>query len=171
MPKKTSKNRSSRQTKQARQTRARAARQQDHVATTWQATFEAFRQAIAVGYFTIVGDHGQPARVPLASIRQHIEAGLANDPGEPPLDGLRELVGILRIDLETGGFRLRPDGLWDIPEEYRQGQEGGAEVAPPVDAEVQEVFHPGWRDDWMPLSVEALRAQTEAARAALADET
>lgn len=122
MPKKT-KNRSSKQAKQTRQARALATRREGQIRVTWQKTFDAFHQAIAEGYFTTLGEDEQPTRVTLASIRQHVEAGLASDPDEPPLDGLQELVSILSIDLETGGFRLRPDGFWDVPEEYRAGSE------------------------------------------------
>lgn len=154
MPKKTNKNRSSRQAKQARQARALATRRQDQTHVTWQKTFEAFRQAIIDGYFTTLDEDGQPAHVTLASIRQHVEDGLASDPDEGPLGGLRELVGILTIDLEMGGFRLRPDGFWDIPEEYRTGP-GATEATPPTGAEIEAAFR-GWPNDWAPLPASAL---------------
>ncbi|WP_086560970.1 hypothetical protein [Streptomyces africanus] len=157
MPKKT-KNRSSRQAKQARQARALATRRQDQVRVTWQKTLEAFRQAIIDGSFATLDEDGQPARVSLASIRQQVEAGLASGPDEGPLDGLRELVGILTVDLEMGGFRLRPDGFWDLPEEYRTGP-GALEATPPTDAEIEAAFH-GWPNDWAPLPSSALDGET-----------
>ncbi|MEZ7005631.1 hypothetical protein [Streptomyces sp. AD55] len=148
MPKKT-KNRSSRQAKQARQARALATRRQGQIKVTWQKVFEAFRQAIIDGYFATIDETGQPAHVTLASIRQHVEAGLASDPNEGPLGGLREFVGVLTVDLEMGGFWLRPDGLWAIPEEYRIAP-AEPQVAPPTDAEIEAAFH-GWPNDWAPL--------------------
>ena len=153
MPKKT-KNCSSRQAKQARQARALATRRQDQIRVTWQKTFEAFRHAIIDGYFATLDENGRPARVTVASIRQCVEADLASDPGENPLDGLRELVSILTIDLEMGGFRLRPDGLWEIPEEYRVAV-SGAEIASSPDPEIADALH-GWPNDWAPLPSAAL---------------
>lgn len=153
MPKKT-KNRSSKQAKQARQARALATRRQDQIRITWQKTFEAFRQAIINGYFATLDENGQPTRVTVAGIRQRVEADLASDPNEGPLDSLRELVSILTIELEMGGFRLRPDGFWDIPEEYRV-EADGSEITPPPAAEIDAAFH-GWPNDWAPLPADAL---------------
>lgn len=153
MPKKT-KNRSSRQAKQARQARSLATRRQDQIRVTWQKTFAAFRQAFIDGYFTTLDKDGQPTRITVASIRQHVETDLASDPEEGPLDGLREFVGILTVDLELGGFRLRPDGFWDIPEEYRITRDE-PQVTPPTDAEIEAAFR-GWPNDWSPLPTAAL---------------
>ncbi|WP_055693431.1 hypothetical protein [Streptomyces prasinopilosus] len=158
MPKKT-KNRSSRQAKQVRQARALATRREGQIRVTWQKTFEAFRQAVIDGYFTTVGENGQPARVTVASIRERVEAGLASDPNEGPLDGLRELVGILTIELEMGGFRLRPDGFWEIPEEYRV-EADGQEIAPPMATEIEAAFH-GWPNDWAPRAATALDGKAQ----------
>lgn len=115
MPKKT-KNRSSKQAKQSRQAKARAVRQDRQVDAVIESTRAAFPAALAAGEFTVLTDDG-PQTVAVERMRQRVNADFASD-GEPPLDGLDELTGLLEDDLLMGNIVLAPDGLWRFPEEY-----------------------------------------------------
>jgi hypothetical protein len=116
MPKKT-KNRSSKQAKQHRQDKARAARQDLMYDAIEKASTEAFPAAVAVGEFTVLTDDG-PRTVTLEQMRQRVDADLTSDPGEPPLEDMDELVGMLEDDLRMRQIFLAPDGLWRFPEAY-----------------------------------------------------
>jgi hypothetical protein len=115
MPKKP-KNRSSKQTKQRHQAKARAARQDQQVDAILNTTREAFPAAFAAGEFTVLTDDG-PRTVTLEQMRQRINASLASD-GEPPLEDLNELAGMLNEEMLMANVFLAPDGLWRFPEEY-----------------------------------------------------
>jgi hypothetical protein len=117
MPKKT-KNRSS---KQNRQTKARTARQDRQVDAVIESTKAAFPAALAAGEFTVLTDDG-PQTVAIEQMWQRVNADFASD-GEPPLEGLDELTGLLEDDLLMGNIVLAPDGLWRFPEEYLQKAE------------------------------------------------
>lgn len=116
MPKK-NKNRSSKQTKQNRQTKARAARWGLAYDVIEKASREAFPAAVTAGQFTILTEGG-PQTVTLEQMRQRVDADLTSDDGEPPLDGLDELVRMLEDDLHMRQLYLAPDGLWRFPESY-----------------------------------------------------
>jgi hypothetical protein len=115
MPKKT-KNRSSKQVKQNRQAKARAARWEQVYDAIEHASAAAFPETVAVGQFTILTDNG-PQVVTLEQMRQRVDADMAAE-GEPPLDGLGELIGILEDELRTRQLFLAPDGMWRFPEAY-----------------------------------------------------
>lgn len=115
MPKKT-KNRSSKQVKQHRQAKARAAREDRQIEAIIKATQAAFPAALATGQFMICTATG-PQTVTLEQVRQRVDADMAVD-GEPPLESLDELVGLLEDDLSMGHIILDADGLWRFPMEY-----------------------------------------------------
>lgn len=115
MPKKT-KNRSSKQAKQHRQDKAHTARQEQLYNAIEDASTAAFPAAVAAGQFTVLTEEG-PQTVTLEQMRQRVDADMAVD-GEPPLDGLDELAGLLEDELRTRQVFLAPDGLWRFPEEY-----------------------------------------------------
>lgn len=116
MPKK-NKNRSSKQAKQHRQNQARAARQEQLYDAIEKASKDSFPAAVASGQFTILTEGG-PQTVTLEQMRQRVDADLTSDEGEPPLDGLDELVRMLEDDLYMRQLYLAPDGLWRFPESY-----------------------------------------------------
>lgn len=118
MPKKTSKNRSSKQAKQHRQDKARAARLDRLYDAIETATTAAFPTALAAGEFPIFTADG-PQTVTLEQMRQRVDADLTSDPGEPPLEDLDELIGMLEDDLRMRQIFLAPDGLWRFPSEAR----------------------------------------------------
>lgn len=116
MAKKT-KNRSSKQAKQHRQVQARAARWDLAYDAIEKASRAAFPEAINAGQFTILTEVG-PQTVTLEQMRQRVDADLTSDEGEPPLEDLDELVGMLEDDLRMRQLYVAPDGLWRFPESY-----------------------------------------------------
>ena len=117
MPKKTSKNRSNKQAKRHRQDKARAARQDQLYDAIEKATAAAFPIAVTAGEFTILTADG-PQTVTLEQMRQRVDADLTSDAGEPPLEDLDELIGMLEDDVRMRQIFLASDGLWRLPEMY-----------------------------------------------------
>lgn len=111
------KNRSNKQAKQQRQAKARAARQDRLYDAIEKATMEAFPAAVAAGQFTILAADG-PKTVTLEQIRQIVDADMLAVDGEPPLEDLDELVGLLEDEVRMMHIFLAADGLWRFPEEY-----------------------------------------------------
>jgi hypothetical protein len=115
MPKKT-KNRSSKQARYDRQARARAIRREVQLDAAIAATAEAFPAALAAGAFTVLTEEGA-LKVTLDEMRDRINEDLASD-GEPSLDGIEELTGLLTDDVAEGHVVCLPNGLWRFPKAY-----------------------------------------------------
>lgn len=116
MPKKASKNRSSKQTRQNRQAKARAGRQNQQADAILEATEEALPAALGASQFRVLVDD-QEVLVTLEDIRHRVNADLVPD-GEMPLDNDSAVADMIRDEVLMGLVFLHPDGLWRMPSDY-----------------------------------------------------
>lgn len=119
MSSKKKRNPSSRAAKVQRQAKARAARSTRtpslRLASLPEA-LEAFEQACAVGYLSVIRPDGHVQKLTFDRIRDHFNAAFAAD-GESPLEP-GELAGLLADDLREGEMAMRTDGVWAVHESY-----------------------------------------------------
>ena len=118
MPRKKSRHTSARAAKMRRQAKTTAARRSQQARTDLERMLDAFAVSAATGAaLEMVTPDGTRYTATLDNIRQHINAGLAQD-GEPPADAA-EAAQLLADDILIGALYLRPDGVWESAVDYR----------------------------------------------------